>query len=101
MTGLPFADTAEPVQRYWRPTLKALGIRDRDARQTRHTYATIGLMAGLTPGYVARQMGHPSPQMFCEVYSRWIDGADRGQERARFDSFVGGGGELLPRAEKR
>ncbi|MGV8294653.1 site-specific integrase, partial [Pseudomonas aeruginosa] len=48
-TGSPFTDTADAVRAVWRPTLKALGIRDRDARQTRHTFATLCLMAGMNP----------------------------------------------------
>lgn len=31
----------------WRTALKALGISERDGRQTRHTYAAMGLHAGM------------------------------------------------------
>ena len=44
--------------------------------------------AGLTPGWVAMQMGH-SPEMFFRVYSRWIQGADQGAERRKLDAFLG------------
>jgi len=87
-TRRAWADTADLVARYWRPTLKALGIRDRDARQTRHTYATLCLAAGLNPAYVSRQMGHASTKMFFEVYSTWIEGADQGVQRRAFEAFL-------------
>ncbi|MDO8697365.1 MAG: hypothetical protein Q7J74_09680, partial [Pseudomonas sp.] len=38
----------------------------------RHTYATICLMAGMTPAFVAKQLGH-SVQMLLDTYARWID----------------------------
>jgi len=82
-TGRPFVDTADAVRKVWRPTLSALGIRDRDARQTRHTYATLGLHAGMNPGYLSRQMGHKNAQMFFRVYSKWIDGESNQREKAK------------------
>lgn len=65
-----------------------------------------GCYAGLPgvdawPEHRGKRVARGQGLEFYEVYSRWIDGADRGQERARFDSFVGGGGELLPGAENR
>lgn len=86
--GQPFNTTDNPLDRWWRPTLKASGLRYRDARQTRHTFATLCLTAGITPAWVARQMGH-SVEMFYRVYSRWIDGADKGAERRKLDAFIG------------
>jgi integrase len=35
-----------------------LGIRQRPAYNTRHTFATVALMAGVNPAYSARQLGH-------------------------------------------
>ena len=67
--------------------MKVSGIRHRDARQTRHTYATMMLMAGVTPAYAARQMGH-GIEMFLRTYSKWIDGADKGAEQRKLDSFI-------------
>ncbi len=86
--GAPFTTTDEPLRSWWKPAVKASKVRTRDARQTRHTFATMCLMAGLTPGWVAMQMGH-SPEMFFRVYSRWIQGADQGAERRKLDAFLG------------
>lgn len=87
-TGRLYADTSIRVEKIWRPALKALGIRNRDARQTRHTFATICLMAGMNPAYIARQMGHENAKMFFEVYSKWIDGADKGREKNKLNQFM-------------
>ena len=95
-TGKPFVDTADAVQKVWRPTLAALGIRDRDARQTRHTYATLGLHAGMNPGYLSRQMGHKNAQMFFRVYSKWIDGESNQREKAKMAALYA---EHLPPPE--
>lgn len=88
--GQPLETTDTPLNQWWRPAIKASGLRVRDARQTRHTFATICLMGGLTPAWAAAQMGH-SVEMFFRVYSKWIDGADQGAERRKLDAFLGGG----------
>jgi integrase len=88
VTGERFTDTAAPMDVVWRPTLKALGIRHRDARQTRHTFATMCLMAGMNPAYVSRQMGPKNAKMFFEVYSKWIDGAANEREKSKMDDML-------------
>lgn len=85
--GKPFASTDEPLREWWKPAMKLSGIRQRDARQTRHTFATVCLMAGIKPAWAAQQMGH-SVEMFYRVYSRWIKGADDGAERRKLDSYI-------------
>lgn len=86
-TGRPWND--EQMQRaIWNATLKRLGIRHRPMKQTRHTFATIYLSAQANPAWVARQMGHSSTKMFFEVYSRWIEGADKGVELARVEAMI-------------
>lgn len=85
-TRKAFADTSAPQEKVFQPTLRKLQIRPRDARNTRHTFATIGLMAGANPAYMAKQLGH-SLEMFFTVYTKWIDGADRSRERGKIDAF--------------
>lgn len=100
-TGRGWADTDFLVEKYWRPTLKALGIRDRDARQTRHTYATMSLDAGARPGYVAAQLGHATTEMLHRVYSKWIDGRDNTRERDKLDDFSNVTNLLLKKTNSR
>lgn len=72
------------------PAIRLSSMRQRDARQTRHTFATICLMVGIKPAWAARQMGH-SVEMFYRVYSRWIDHADRGAQRRKLDGYISAG----------
>ncbi len=72
----------------WKRALKSAGLRYRNPYQTRHTFATLNLMAGANPMWVSRQMGHTSMKMLLEVYSRWIDQADRSREKNKLESLL-------------
>jgi len=75
---------------YWLQTLKRLKIRHRKPYNTRHTYATMMLMAGMTPAFCAGQMGH-SVEIFLRTYSKWIPGAGDQVEMAKLESsFIPG-----------
>lgn len=73
--------------RYWKPTIKKLGLRYRVPYQCRHTYATLNLMAGANPMWVSRMMGHSNMQMLLTTYSRWIDGADKNKENQKIEAI--------------
>lgn len=75
----------EKSQRYvFTRLLKKLGIRHRPAYNTRHTYATMLLMAGANPAFVAGQLGH-SVTMTLTVYSKWLEGKADAAELAKLD----------------
>lgn len=59
------------------------------AYQTRHTFATLALMAGVNPAYIARQLGHANTAMLFKHYSKWIDGADAGREKSKLNGVFG------------
>lgn len=84
--GARLWDTSKPLE-VWHAAMKATGIRDRDARQTRHTFATMCLHAGVNPAYVAKQMGHVDMRMFFEVYAKWIEGDANRLEMSKLDSL--------------
>lgn len=86
VTGRPWHDERSQRDHYWKPALRRLGIRDRRAYQTRHTYAANALMAQVNPAYISRQMGHKNAKMLFTVYAKWIDGADRGREKAKLEA---------------
>lgn len=88
LTGKPYVSDKPPRIALQR-ALKKLGIRHRAAYQTRHTFATLNLMAGAHPMWVARQMGHRTMQITLTTYSKWIEGADQGRERAKLESVLG------------
>lgn len=89
-THKPFPSSQQLRDTYWKKALKELGLRERDMYQTRHTFATMNLMAGAKPMWVARQMGHTSMQMLFRVYSKWIDKADGGSEKAKLERYLEG-----------
>jgi integrase len=88
VTGRPWHDERSQRDHYWQPSLKRIGIRMRRPYQTRHTYATNALMAGVNPAYVSRQMGHRSAKMLFSVYAKWIDNADNGREKAKMEALL-------------
>ena len=88
VTGKTYNDDKPFRERYWRPTLKILGIRYRVPYQMRHTYATMAIMAENNPTWIARQMGN-SPAIMWKHYGRWLERVDRGRERKKLDAFLG------------
>ena len=73
---------------YFQPTLAALGIRQRRAYNTRHTYATLALMAGVNVAYIAQQLGHASVVTTLTYYARWVRGGDGGAEAKKLNAAL-------------
>ena len=84
VTEKPFHDERSQRDHYWKPALARLGIRYRSPYHTRHTFATIAIMAGANPPWVAKQMGN-SPRVIYKHYAKWIDQADRSSERVKVE----------------
>lgn len=80
------------VRGFWELTLKRLGIRYRRPYSMRHSYATLGLMSGAKPGFLAKQLGH-SLQMFFSVYATWINSSDDDMEISKLNDATA---ELVP-----
>ncbi|MEX3914811.1 DUF3596 domain-containing protein [Paraburkholderia sp. BR10872] len=72
---------------YWERMLKRIGMRYRRPYNMRHSYATAMLMAGMTPAFCARQMGH-SVEMFLSTYAKWLDGSQNEIEMARLEASL-------------
>ena len=60
-------------------------IRRRPAYNARHTYATMLLMDGVNPVFVADQMGH-SLQMLMRRYAKWMHGDKNKAEIAKLNT---------------
>jgi len=88
VTGKAWHDERSQRDTFWRPALRRCGIRWRRPYQTRHTYATNSLAAQVNPTYVARQLGHANAKMLFTVYAKWIDGSDRGREKAKLEASL-------------
>lgn len=87
-TGAPWKyETITDVRSFWKITLKRLGIRYRRPYNMRHTYATLGIMSGARPAFLANQLGH-SLQVFFQVYAKWINSKDDREEMAKLDHAI-------------
>jgi len=85
-TNEPWNDQRSQAKIYWQPTLTKLKLHYRTPYQTRHTFATMMLMADANPMWVSRQLGHANMKMTLEVYSKWIDLADKSRELEKVNS---------------
>lgn len=72
-------DNANLYHQVWIPALKRAGLEPRELRQTRHTFASIALALGETPGFVSKIMGHRDTEMIFKVYGKFV--ADAGMTK--------------------
>lgn len=85
-TNKPY-NTQKSLYRIFAAGVKANYVRYRPAYNTRHTYATVCLMTGLNPVYVAAQLGH-SLVMLMKRYARWINSDKNKEEIAKISNTV-------------
>ena len=64
----------------WKRALKQAGLSYRSFHNTRHTYATLSLGAGVPVNVVSAVLGHAKPSTTWDVYAHVLDGM---QEKAR------------------
>lgn len=69
---LPFRDSKEVLDMLWIPLLKASGVKYREAKQIRHTYASALLSKGINVHKLAKQLGHTDATMVLRVYGKFI-----------------------------
>ncbi|PXX51546.1 integrase [Pseudomonas sp. LAMO17WK12:I10] len=68
--------------------LKALKIKLRSQYNCRHTYATMCLMAGMNPAFIAGQLGH-SVQVLLSTYAKWLNSTTDWAEVGKLESKIG------------
>lgn len=83
-TGEPFFNEKPPRLRL-NEAMHACRIRHRPAYNARHTYATMLLMDGVNPVFVADQLGH-SLQMLMKRYAKWMHGDKNRLEIAKLNT---------------
>jgi integrase len=67
-----FIQQASVTDKHFKAALTTLGVRSRPQYNCRHTYATMCLMSGITPAFIANQLGH-SVRMLLTTYARWVN----------------------------
>lgn len=80
--------------KHFHAALDALGIRRRRQYDARHTYATMCLMAGMNPAFIANQLGH-SVQMLLSTYAKWLSSASDWNELEKLPARIKNGTELV------
>ncbi len=85
-TSQPYP-SAHHLDERWIAACKAAKGRHRRACNCRHTGATLGLMAGQTPAFLAGQLGH-SVTMLLSTHARWLPGDRDREERAKLEPIL-------------
>ncbi len=74
----------QPINKHldhlWRTALRKAGLRHRPSYQLRHTFASVSLQNGVTPGWLAQVLGHSTLQTTFKHYARFIKDASRENE---------------------
>ena len=65
------------IQRAMKRACRLAKLRARTPHDLRHTYATLLLMAHISPAYVQKQLGHHSITMTVDTYGHWLPGEGR------------------------
>jgi integrase len=71
--GEPFLGHNSILNRYWKPCLKALGLRYRQPYQMRHSFACIMIEANEDLNWIKNTLGHSSLKMLIEHYGNRIE----------------------------
>jgi integrase len=74
----------------WWPALNAAKLKNREMKQTRHSFATIALSCGENPLWIARVMGHRNTDMIIRVYSKYVENVAGAKDGAAFDGIYQG-----------
>ena len=82
--GQPYS---KHVDREWRTALRKAGVRYRPAYQLRHTFASLCLANGLQPTWIAKMLGHSTPQITFKYYARFIDDSSKINE-SRLEEYL-------------
>ena len=84
-----FIQQASVTDKHFQAALTDLKLRARRQYNCRHTYATMCLMAGMNPAFIATQLGH-SVQMLLSTYARWINSSTAWGELGKLEnSWIG------------
>jgi integrase len=74
----------------WKPALTKAGLRLREMKQTRHSFATLGLSKRESPLWIAKVMGHRNTDMIINCYGKYIENACSTEDGVAVDSLFQG-----------
>ena len=73
-------------RRIWNGAVKDAGLQHRPLCETRHTYATLSLSAGVPMDWIAEALGHSDTRTTRKHYARFLPAADH-RALALLDAF--------------
>ncbi len=76
------------LDRIWARALKRARMRHRASYQLRHTFASIALEQGASPGWVSKVLGHGSMEITFRHYARFINDASSKNEQIMTSLFA-------------
>ena len=65
-------------------------IRYREMKQTRHSFATIGLASNENPLWISNVLGHRNGEMVIKVYSKFVENVLNTQDGNSMSDFISG-----------
>nr|WP_028941585.1 site-specific integrase [Pseudomonas vranovensis] len=80
----PHMKSPEIPGQHFNRAVEALGIPPRSQYNCRHTYATMCLMSGMNPAFIAGQLGH-SVQVLLSTYAKWLNSANDWTELSKLE----------------
>lgn len=92
--GGPHLD-GDVMNGWWKKALIKAGVPYKRAYNCRHTRATLDLMAGGKPAFLAKQLGHTLAQ-FWKTYATWIDSEE---DAAEMENILAGRAAMKARKE--
>jgi len=69
------------------PSLEKACIEFREMKQARHAFATIALICGENPLWIAKVMGHRDTNMIIKVYSKYFKNVSGLEDGLSLDSI--------------
>lgn len=82
-----YIQQASVTDKHFQEALSKLKIRVRRQYNCRHTYATMCLMAGMNPAFIANQLGH-SVQMLLSTYAKWLNSSTDWSELGKLENSM-------------
>lgn len=83
----PHISVPDTAGNHFNQAIEAMGFRHRPQYNCRHTYATMCLMSGMNPAFIAGQLGH-SVQVLLTTYAKWLNSANDWSELAKLEKQV-------------
>lgn len=82
-----YIQQASVTDKHFQEALAKLNIKVRRQYNCRHTYATMCLMAGMNPAFIANQLGH-SVQMLLSTYAKWLNSSTDWSELGKLENSM-------------